>query len=89
MINLDEKYFITSDTVQYMLRKRTDTIKKNGEELTLVVGYYTTLPNCIKAYIRIMEKERLDGKKIHRLSEFILWSKLLEDRIEEKYKGGI
>lgn len=64
MIRINEDYLIDCDEVQYILKQdlhKTET--KNGKESPVVksLGYYSTLENALRGYIRMQTNKRLKG----------------------------
>ena len=43
-INLDEKYFVETDRLNYILKER-GTSRKSGREVERTIGYYGSMTN--------------------------------------------
>lgn len=73
MIKIDEKYFITADANQYVLKKNFIGKDKDGnnKESESVLGYYSSVPSCLQGYIRIAEREKVADNSIQTIKELI------------------
>jgi hypothetical protein len=70
MIKIDDKYFITADSCQYVLRKKVGTNKK-GEETDSIIGYYSNVPNALAGFIRNAERESIADDTIKTITDLI------------------
>lgn len=59
MINIDDRFYIDTDPLNYILKVRRTLQKgKNiGREAIIELGYYNTLDNALEGYIELKEKE--------------------------------
>jgi hypothetical protein len=59
MINIDDRFYIDTDPLNYILKvRRTKQKGKNeGQEAIIELGYYNTLDNALEGYIELKEKE--------------------------------
>lgn len=88
MVNiiLDDKYTLTSDTMNYILEE-TKVIQggeKKGETYKTVFGYYSTIESALKRF-KELKIRTSDAKSIKELLEI---SKETDKKIE-KILGGI
>lgn len=51
MLILKNNYVIESDGKSYTLRRKTDRLDKEGNEVVLTCGYYADLETSIKGYV--------------------------------------
>ena len=70
MIKIDDKYFITADNCQYVLRKKTG-LNKKGEETDSIMGYYSDVPNALMGYVRSAERENVADGTIQTVNDLI------------------
>lgn len=70
MIKIDDKYFITADNCQYVLRKKVGTNKK-GEETDSIMGYYSNVPNALSGFIKNAERENVADGTIKTITDLI------------------
>lgn len=73
-IIIDEKYFIETDRLNYILREKYIS-KKNGREVEHTVGYYGSMKALVERYLEERQKAIMDNSTVN-LNEYV---KLVEE----------
>lgn len=73
-IIIDEKYFIETDRLNYILREKYIS-KKNGREAEHTVGYYGSMTALAERYLEERQKAIMDDSTVN-LDEYV---KLVEE----------
>lgn len=85
MIKIDDKYFITADSCQYVLRKKVGTNKK-GEETDSIIGYYSNVPNALAGFIRNAERESIADDTIKTITDLIKFHNEAKETVKRLLK---
>ena len=73
-IKVDEKYFIETDELNYILKEKC-TAKKSGKEIYRTVGYYGGMTALAERYLEERQKAIMDDSTVN-LDEYV---KLVEE----------
>jgi hypothetical protein len=85
MIKIDDKYFITADNCQYVLRKK-GAINKKGEETDSIMGYYSNVPNALAGFIRNAERENIADDTIKTITDLIKFHNEAKETVKRLLK---
>lgn len=85
MIKIDDKYFITADSCQYVLRKK-GAINKKGEETDSIMGYYSNVPNALAGFIRNAERENIADDTIKTIPDLIKFHNEAKETVKRLLK---
>lgn len=85
MIKIDDKYFITADSCQYVLRKK-GAINKKGEETDSIMGYYSNVPNALAGFIRNAERENIADDTIKTITDLIKFHNEAKETVKRLLK---
>ena len=85
MIKIDDKYFITADNCQYVLRKKTG-LNKKGEETDSIMGYYSDVPNALMGYVRSAERENVIDGTIKTITDLIKFHNEAKETVKRLLK---
>ena len=95
MIRINDDYVITVDELCYTLKQdahRMSVDKKTGKESPVYyyIGYYATLENALKGYIRLMIDKRLGSGNynIREALDVIREERENLEKLIEKYTGA-
>lgn len=90
MIKIDDEYRINADTHCYSLEKVgiiEDKESKNyGSEVAYNCGYYTTLDESLRGYIKTKTREYISKDTYNTLKELLEEITKLENFIKDKFK---
>lgn len=66
MINIDDRFYIDIDSMNYILKERkiNKSGKNKGSEYFTAIGFYNTVENAFEAYLELMTRETLSGKAL-------------------------
>lgn len=73
-IIIDEKYFIETDRLNYILKEKC-IAKKSGKEIDRTVGYYGSMTALAERYLEERQKAIMDDSTVN-LDEYV---KLVEE----------
>ena len=73
-IKVDEKYFIETDKLNYILKEKC-IAKKSGKEIYRTVGYYGSMTALAERYLEERQKAIMDDSTVN-LDEYV---KLVEE----------
>lgn len=85
MIKIDDKYFITADSCQYVLRKK-GAINKKGEETDSIIGYYSNVPNALAGFIKNAERENVADDTIKTITDLIKFHNEAKETVKRLLK---
>lgn len=90
MLKLDEKFFVKTDSNQYMLVTLEDTINKDTGETyktTKVHGYYATFKGALQGYVNTRLKEKMSSKKAQTVEEIKEFMRFVIKSLENIKEG--
>jgi hypothetical protein len=79
-VQIEGNLYLESDEMQFTLKEYTDKLDKNGKEVFKVLGYYGTIQQAAKAFVRMKIKQTTAV----RLGELINDVNRIERNIESK-----
>ena len=68
-INLDEKYFVETDRLNYILKERGIS-RKSGREVERTIGYYGSMTTLAERYLEERQKAIADESTVN-LDEYV------------------
>lgn len=68
MIKVTEKYYISSDSYQYILNKKMINQKTN-EEYFSQISYHATVDGCVEKVMKILQREKAQEDML--ISDFL------------------
>ena len=85
-IQIDNKYQITSDSMQYILQEKKRTKDKDGEmkEYEVNVGYYGTISMALKGYKEL----QIRNSDVLTVNELVKQIRELDEKIERLLGGN-
>lgn len=84
MIHIFEDYYIVGEENCYSLSQKSKTIdKKTGKEKIRPIGYYTTIEDLVKGFIRMMGRKYISNDKMQTLDELKKYQENLYKKIEK------
>jgi hypothetical protein len=82
-IQLSEKVFLESDSMQFIIRKYTGRIDDKGNETAVNLGYFSSFKSALKHIIK-MDLLNCDAKELYDISdELITIEKKIDNIITE------
>jgi hypothetical protein len=79
-IQLSEKVFLESDSMQFIIRKYTGHIdEKTQKETYTNLGYFSSFKSALK---HIIKMDLLEGLKLHDIDDLIKQINLIEKKID-------
>lgn len=81
MIKLEDNYYIDADEKCFMLRKKGTNEK--GKETIVTMGYFNTVQNAAKSYIKNVIRENVESSKVRSLHSLIKLVENLETKIDK------
>ena len=63
-INLDEKYFVETDRLNYILKERGIS-RKSGREVERTIGYYGSMTTLAERYLEERQKAIADDSTVN------------------------
>lgn len=85
MIHLIDQYYLDSDGNSLILKKKTNSVDKNGEVVFNSEGYYVTVEGVLKSLRRTYQRRIIKNNDLS-LSEAYEKFKALDKRFEDKIK---
>lgn len=82
LIMIDDEYGISVDPIDYSLRKVIKS-EKTGKTRQETCGYFSSLRNCLKAYVTEKAHDSLTSNKDMTLKEAV---KRINDAMDKVYK---
>lgn len=85
-IQIDNKYQISSDSMNYILQEKKQTVSNEGEEKSYVVnvGYYSTITNALQGYKEL----QIRNSDVTTIDELMKLIKELDKKIETLLGGN-
>lgn len=85
-IKIDDKYQITSDSMQYILQEKKQTKKDDVEvkDYEVNLGYYSTITNALQGYKEL----QIRNSDVTTIDELMKLIKDLDDKIETLLGGN-
>lgn len=73
MVKINDRFYITADSMSYKVMEKTinkDEGSKNfGKETESIVGYYTTIEQCMQGILKILSREYVSKRTINSISD--------------------
>lgn len=85
MIRIDDTYFITADSHNYILQEKKINQNEEGknEERLTNIGYYTTIDNALKGLLKKEIRKYVAKDTIQTLKDAVKEFEKIEGRITE------
>ena len=84
MIHIFEDYYIIGDEKCYELAKKTTSVNKStGKIKYSPIGYYTTIEELVKGFIKYMVRRYISNEKEQTLNELKTYQENLYKTIEK------
>lgn len=91
MIKIDEEYILNANESCYTLETIStvqDTESKNyGKETRTIQGYYTSIENALKGYIKAKTRKYISSEKTNTLNELLKKINEIESELKNKFKN--
>jgi len=86
MIKINKEYFIDSDSLNFILKKNVVSQKEN-KEYVQIVGFYQTLEQTLKGYLKYKSREFVNKKEYNTIQEYIDYIQKEDEKLQEILKG--
>lgn len=88
MIKINDTYFITADTHNYILQEKKINKNKEGEkeERLVNIGYYTTIDNAVKGLLKKEMRKYVAKNTIQTLKDAVNEFEKIEKKITSSIK---
>lgn len=91
MIKIDEEYILNANESCYTLETIStvqDTESKNyGKETRTIQGYYTSIENALKGYIKVKTRKYISSETTNTLNELLKKINEIEAELKNKFKN--
>ncbi len=91
MIKIDEEYILNANESCYTLETMStvqDTESKNyGKETRTIQGYYTSIENALKGYIKAKTRKYISSETTNTLNELLKKINEIEAELKNKFKN--
>lgn len=84
-VHITGKTYLESDNNQFILKRYSGKLGKNGEEIHTVLGYFSTIPQAIKKIYHL----KVSDSTAKNLKELLEDHKRIVKEIEDMFKVDI
>lgn len=92
MITLFDSYAIKVDEHNYTLIKLKNKLDKNGNEIYSVIGYYSSVKNCLKALYNLLQRNAIIGNKMTILDFIDTYDRITDEfnaKLDKELRGEL
>ena len=86
MIKVTDRFYINASSTSYVLQEKTkiqDEKSENyGKEIFEILGYYTTLENCLQGILKVTTREYISKEQENTVKELLTQVKLQNDFVK-------
>lgn len=86
MIKINKEYFIDSDSLNFILKKNVVSQKEN-KDYVQIVGFYQTLEQTLKGYLKYKSREFVSKKEYNSIEEYLNYIQEEDKKLKDILKG--
>lgn len=86
MIKINKEYFIDSDSLNFILKKNVVSQKEN-KDYVQIVGFYQTLEQTLKGYLKYKSREFVNKKEYNSIEEYLNYIQEEDKKLKDILKG--